>query len=387
MTLPSLYLTVDEYLQTMIERVQTAGSALTDFTAGSVTRTFFEGLAGGLSRGSEVADQLRTDSYLQTATGDALTLKAADYQVARKAAVAATGVVRITRADTTTAVTIPAGWGQLATRPAPGQPAIAYLTSEAANFAIGVGSVDVSGICAIAGAAGNIAQAAGANTNVIAVNPVGGFSIDSDFNLHGPWSRGVDAETDDALRARVPLEVAARVKGRAASFLAAALRIPGVQSAQVLKAGDARADTTIVPAGAVEVYYEGDASLLSQVTSECQDATQLGQNLAVAQASAATIVVHLSVYCLAGTDTALLASNVATAVKAAVNGVGVGQTVRYSAAIRAVHGVDAVVSAAIPFADFRISTEGSGTAHDLVMAPQTYPSLLDANLTVAVITL
>jgi hypothetical protein len=67
----------------------------------------------------------------------------------------------------------------------------------------------------------------------------------------------VDAETDDQLRARVPIEVQGRVKGTPAALLAAALRIPGVTSANVLEAGDTRTSGGTIAAGACEVYYEG----------------------------------------------------------------------------------------------------------------------------------
>lgn len=390
MALPSLFKTTDEYLQTLIARVQALGSRLTDFNDGSVTRTFFEAFAAGASQQSAVVDQLRRDSYLATATGDALDTKAADYQVARKAAAPATGTVRITRTGTSLpAVTIPAGWGQLATLPSPGLPSLPYVTLADATLPAGTGTqtVDVAGTCAFAGAAGNIVQGSTAQTATIAVNPVDGFDTSSGFVLRGPWSGGVDAETDDALRARVPLEVAARVKGRWASFMAAALRVTGVTSAQVLQAGDSRADSTTVLPGSVEVYYKGDAGLLGAVGAECANASMLGQTLVVAQATAARTIAALTVYCDSGVDTTALAATVKAAVQAVVNGGDVGAKVRYSRAVTAVHAIDDVVSVGLPFAQFRLSGETSGTAHDLPVPPTEYASLADADVTVTVTTL
>jgi uncharacterized phage protein gp47/JayE len=389
MALRSLFKAAEEYLVSMIAAVQAGGSKLTDFNTGSVTRTFYEGLASGLSEQSAVADQLRQDSYLATATGDALDLKAADYQVTRKAAVKATGTVRITRTGTGLgAVTIPAGWGALATIPAPGVPSLSYVTLADAVFPIfagpGTQTIDVSGEAVIAGTTGNNSQGAGVETVVLPLSPVAGFITASDFKLRGPWSGGVDAERDADLRARVPLEVQARVKGRKSSFEAAALRVPGVTGAQVLQAGEARSDATLVPAGGVETYFKGLASHLAQVQSEVTAAASAGQNATAFLAASERIIANLTVYALSGVDTAALAIAVRDTVMAVVNAGSVGGTVRYSEAVRAVHELAAVEGVALPFAQFRKSTAAPGTAADIVAAATKYPDLVTGDVTVTV---
>lgn len=390
MSLPTLYRSPEDYLASMIQRVQDLGSQLTDFNDGSVTRTFYEGLAVGVSEQSALVEQLRLDSYLATATGDALTLKALDYQVGRIAAVAAQGTVRITRTGTgMAAVTIPAGWAPLSTLPGPGSPAVAYVTTADAVFAAGTGTqtVDVTAAAVTAGASGNLAQAAGADTPVVPANPVNGFLSNGGFTLHGPFTGGADEETDDQLRARVPIEVAGRVKGRRESFLAAAIAIPGVGSAQVLGPGETRANATTVAAGNVELYYEGDVALLGAVSTAALAVTMLGQTLTVIQAASVPMTIAVTVYVNPGVDTAAIAAAARSQLAAVVAAGPVGGTVRYSAAIQALHAIDEVVAVAMPFAQFRMTSEAAGTAHDVDLLNGQAPTLPDANLTVTVTTL
>ena len=375
-----LYKTTDDYLLSAIARVQAVGSALTDFTGGSITRTLFEGLAAQLSTHSLVADQLRRDSFLATATEDALDRKAADSQVVRKPAVAASGTVRLTRQATGTAVTIPAGFGELATQPTPGSPTISFLTTADAVFGTTDLSIVVPAVAATGGTLGNIA----ANTKLLPINPVLGFASDGGFKAETTFTGGVEQETDDALRARVPLEVQGRVKGTDAAFLAAALRVPGVESAAVLRPLDVRADGSTVPVPNVEVYYEGAASLASAVASEVGNARTSGQNAISAAAAAQGVIVNLTVFCNAGTDTAALAAAVRDAVKAAIDAAGVGGTTFSSDVVRAVQAVPGVVSQTIPYSDLRKDTASAGTFGNLVPGSNKFSDVPDANVTVAV---
>lgn len=377
----SRYQTPDAYLLQMIARVQAAGSAISDFSAGSVTRTFYEGLAAGLSEQSLVVDQLEQDSYLATATAAALDRKAGDYQVTRLPAVAATGTIRLTRQAAGTALTLPAGFGELATIPVPGQPSQTFLTTADAVFGTADTSIVVNGVAVTAGAAGNIA----ALTTLLPVNPVAGFQTNGGFRAETTFANGVDVETDVALRKRVPIAVQGRVKGRPEAFLAAALGVPGVLSAAVLKAGDTRSDGTIVPAGTLEVYYEGASTLLTPVTTAALGATVLGQSsVPVAQATAERTVVNVTVFAQTGVDTTALATAVRLAIKTVVNAAAIGQTVYSADVIKAVAGVPGVVSQTIPYADLRKFTAAPGTFGNVVPGSTRYPDLQDADVTVAV---
>jgi uncharacterized phage protein gp47/JayE len=205
----SIFKQPEEYLFAAIQRIRDLGSVITDFTAGSGARTLYEGMSAALSQQSAVAEQLRQDSYLVSAVGEALDRKAADFQVARKVAIAAQGTIRLTRASTGTAVTIPAGWSPLLTAPIPGQQPIAFITTADAVFG-GADSFKVVAAQAVEGGTdGNVPI----NTVLLPQNTPTGFDTLTGFKAEIAFSGGVDEESDDALRARVPIEVQGRVKG------------------------------------------------------------------------------------------------------------------------------------------------------------------------------
>jgi hypothetical protein len=382
----SLYKGSDEYVLAAIERVQTAGSRITDFTGGSGARTLYEGLAAELSLQSAVTEQLRQDSYLATATGDALDRKALDYGVVRKVAVAAVGTVRLTRLVTTGAANVPAGWGTLLTPPATGQQPVAFITTAAAALGIGTAFVVVAAQAVEGGVSGNIAI----NTKLLPQNPVNGFDTDGGFKAEIAFTGGVDVETDEQLRARVPIEVQGRVKGTPAALLAAALRVPGVESASVILAGETRDAplSSTVAGGQAEVYYEGAASLLTSVTSEVANAAIAGQGVTVLQATPIDITADLVVFCLAGTDTAALGLSVANTVMTTVNAVGVDAIARASNVVSAVHAIADAISVNVPFTDLRRTFEDpNNTFGDISCGNNAYPVLTLAGTTVLVTTL
>lgn len=379
----SLYLTPDDYLLAAIQRVQDLGSAITDFNSGSGARSLYEGHAAIASLQSAVAEQLRQDSYLATASGDALDRKAADSQVARKTAVAAQGTIRLTRQATGTAISIPAGWSTLLTVPVPGQTPVQFVTTADASFASGDSFKVVAAAAVEGGSSGNVPI----NTPLLPQNALNGFDTLTGFKAEIAFTGGVDEESDDALRARVPLEVQGRVKGRPESFLAAALRVPGVSSASVLEPGDVRAspgDGGTVAANHVEIYYQGDASLQTQIESEVESARVAGQSVTVLAGTAVSIIADLHVYCYAGTDHAAVASAVQGAIAALVNGVGLDHTGYAAAIVRAVHDVADVVTVNVPFSDLRQSTASDGTFGDLICGNVAYPAITSADIAVTV---
>ncbi len=380
MSLPSLYRTPEEFLADAIARVQAAGSRITDFTEGSGARTLYEGEAAMLSAQSLQIDQFQTDSFLATASGEALDEKAADYKVLRNPAVQATGVLRISRAASGVAVTIPAGWGQLQTKPVPGSPPATIITNTDAVFGSSDLFVDVPATALSAGTVGNVQ----AGTVLLPVNPVAGFQTDGGFIVQTTFTGGVEAETDDALRYRTLVTVQGRGNANAAAFEAAALAVPGVVSASVLQAGDARTGGSTVPAGQAEVYYEGSAGLLSAVQSAINNIEQINQQVTAITATAVRCYAALTVYALTGTDPVALAAAVIAAVEGVVNAARCGKLAYYSDAIRAIHQIDDVVSVAIPFPDLRKFADAGGTVGDISPGPDRYLSLVDADMSVAI---
>lgn len=381
MALPSLYSPPETFIEAMIASIQSGGSRLTDFNTGSVIRNLFEAESVALSQQSLTLDQLRRDMHLATATGEALDEKGADYLVLRKAGIAAAGSVAIIRPAPGPAVTLPAGWTQLLTAPAPGQQPIAYQTTQDAVFAGGDTAKTVSAIALTPGAAGNIADL----TPLYPMNPVSGFSTDTGFKASGAFTNGFDAESDDAYRTRIPIDVQGRVNGTAVAFQAAALRVPGCWSANVLKAGDTRANGTTVAAGNIEVYYAGSAGLLTAVQSECALKSTVNQQVTVINAAIQRLIVNCTVTAKLGTDTVALAVAVAAAIQATVDAAGVGQPVYLSSVIQAIDAVDRVLGVTVPFTDFRKFADAPGTSSSTLTVPlNLYADLQLTDCTVAV---
>lgn len=382
----SVFMPVDTALGLFIASLQANGSKITDFSTGSGTRSLAEAFATVVSLNSQTADQLQLDSYLDTATGDALDALGSNWQVPRNPAVQAAGTVSITRQSTSGTLVIPAGWGQLSTSPSvPGQLGVAVVTTEDANFADTVATVTVNAQAVIGGIAGNLT----AGILLTPLSPITGISSQTGYEIAANFTNGVDQETDGAYRARIPIAVQGRALGKEVSFLAAALSVPGVLSANVLLPGDTRGDSTTVPVNTVEVYYQGSAGLLSGVRSAVDNAATATQDPSTfasvslgAPRGQKRVIASFTVFCLAGTDTTALGIAVAAALQAYVDGVGVGNTAYLSEAIEAVHGVPAVVSVAVPPTTFCLSG-GSGAA-DIAIAGDSYPNLASGDTTIAV---
>jgi uncharacterized phage protein gp47/JayE len=380
----SLYRTPEQYLQDLITALQAGGSRLTDFSIGSATRNFFEAHAQLLSMRSLVLEQLRQDSHLETAVGDALDVKGSDYLVGRLGGVAAAGTVQITRPTSGVAVTIPAGWSELLTQPAPGQQPVSFVTTQDAVFGSGDLTKSVTAIASEPGTAGNIVD----QTVLYPTNPVNGFPTGSSFKASGAFSNGSDAELDDAYRDRIKTTVQGRVNGTEAALLSAALGVPGVQSANVLRAGDVRANLTTVAAGQVEVYYEGSAGLLTAVQSAMTNAGVVNQSITVINATLLRLIANCTVYAKTGTDPVVLAAAVAQAMRDTITAYAVGDTVYLSAVAMAVDSVSGVLGVNVPFTDFRKSTDTVGTSSPTIATPANlYPDLqlADCQVTVTLI--
>lgn len=375
------YRTPEQYLQDMITALQQGGAKITDFHFGGTARNFFEAHAVIASDRSLVLSQLERDLHLETATGDALDLKGADALVDRIGAVAATGSIQISRPAVGPAVTIQAGWSQLLTQPVPGQDPIAFITTQDAVFAGGDLTKTVTGVAVTAGTIGNVAD----QTQLYPTNNVNGFSTATGFKASGAFTNGVDVESDDEYRARIKTTVQGRVNGIAAALKAGALSVPGVMSANVLRAGDTRANLTVVTAGNVEVYYEGSAGLLTAVQSAVGLRSVENQQVTCFAAALLRLIANCTVYARTGTDPVALAVAVSQAMVAAVAAYGVGDVVYLSSVAQAVDAVPLVLGVGVPFTDFRKSTDGPGTSLSSIATPANlYPDLQLADCQVAV---
>lgn len=390
----SLYKSVDTIVNEMIADLQASGSKITDFTIGSGARDLLEAWAVNASTTSLQADQLRKDMLLATATGQALDDKAADLLVARKPGVQATGVITATVASPAASpILIPGGWGQLSTVPTPGVTPVAVVTLADATIGVGQTSVAIPAQAVLVGAQGNLP----ATTKLIPQSPIAGISTQDGFTVTTAFTGGVDVETDDAFRARIPIEVQGRATGTKAAYQAAALRVPGVSSAGVLVPGDNRSQLTTVGLGEVEVYYKGAASLVAEVFSAVQavkvtgafaytgrhanavDGGFFGPAILVRLDLAATIGV------LDGSDTTALAAAAKAAATAYVDSVPVGGTVYQSLIIEAIRAVPGVLTVNVPLTT--LCKHSAGTVGDVSVYGDSYPSLDPADQTISVYTI
>lgn len=390
----SLYKSVDTILAEMIASLQASGSKITDFTVGSAARDLLEAWALNASLTSLQADQLRKDMLLATATGQALDDKAADLLVARKDGLRAAGVITVSVASPAASpILIPGGWGQLSTVPTPGVTPVAVVTLADATIATGTTSVTVPAQAVLVGTAGNLPT----STKLLPQSPIAGISTQDGFTVTTAFTSGVDVETDDAFRARIPIEVQGRATGTEAAYLAAALRVPGVTSAAILQNGALRFDGTSLVFNEVEVYYKGPSSVLSQVVSEVAAVTVVNADVTVgphsytlgivspAPAASVRLDAAATVSVLTGTDTILIAAAVKDALTAYVDSVPIGGKVYQSLAIEAIRAVPGVLTVNVPLTTLCIHS--AGTVGDVTIPAEKYPQLAAADQTITVLSI
>jgi uncharacterized phage protein gp47/JayE len=385
----SVYVSPPTLIGLMIAQAQAENSPITDFSEGSGTRTMLEDVAIVVSSQSQVADQLQLDSFLETATEEALDAQGSNWQVERLPAVQATGTIKIIRESGTGALVIPAAWAQLTLPPSvPGGEGVAVLTTVDASFAEGVTEVTVAAQAVIGGTAGNISS----GSLLTPLSPLSGISSSTGFVVATTFTGGVNQESDEAYRKRIPLVVQGRVKGTRAAFEGGVLSVPGVESVGVLKAGTERSNSTAVEGGYVEVVYRGSAGLLSAVESAVESAASLNQKTITAAAiSVATprgyqrVLFSATIYYAAGVNPVTLEAAVKKLSLEYTNKTGMGGTLFMSGLIEAIHGIPEVVSIGLPLTKLAISP-GSG-ATDITCYPDQCVNLAEVDVTLTMVEL
>lgn len=382
----SVFIPVNTVMGQQIAQLQASNSPITDLSEGSSGRTLLEAWAITVSGQSAAADQVQLDSYLATATEEALDGQGSNWQVKRLPAVQAAGKVVITRESTTGGLIIPAGWGQLTVPPSvPGTEGVAVITTENAEFKAGQATVEVAAQAVIGGTFGNLAS----GTILTPINPVTGVNNTVGYKVGTTFTGGVNVESDDAYRLRIPLVVQARgAKGSKIAFEAATLSVPGVQSVGVIPAGGLRGDATAVLEGHVEVYYQGSAGLLKQVESAVAEAATLNQKVSTFAAVSLAAprgqlraILELKFVCPKGSNALVLQGEVSKVSQDFVEKVGIGNTVRYSNLVEAIHkAVPEIISIALPLN--KLCLFGEATAGDIPAAKDSYVHLAELDTTI-----
>ncbi|WP_433943599.1 baseplate J/gp47 family protein [Paenibacillus sp. SN-8-1] len=208
----------DQTAAAVLDRMLAESPSDIDKRQGSVTHDLLSPAAIEFMRAYTEMDVVLGLAFADTAYGEWLDRAAREYGLTRKPAVKATGSLTFSGPDGTV---IPAG-----TVASTGGEAPVYIVTLA-DATISGGSVTTPAIAQVAGSEGNV----GVGTVALLIGDlVGIVTVTNAVNFEG----GVDAESDDSLRARY-FERAARpaTSGNANQYRQWALEIPGVSDAKV----------------------------------------------------------------------------------------------------------------------------------------------------------
>ncbi|MCX7383185.1 MAG: baseplate J/gp47 family protein, partial [Alphaproteobacteria bacterium] len=307
---------------------------LVDVTVGSTLRAMLEASASvGLWIQWLIVQVLQTTRAATSAGGD-LDSWVGDFGVARLPAVAARGVVTFGRYSAAAPVTIPAGT-QL--RSADG--ALLFAVLADATMAAGIASLDVPAAAVVAGAAGNVQ--ASAISLIAAVLP----GVDTVTNA-AAFQGGIDAESDDALRARFALFLDSRTR---ATGSAIAYAVGGVQQGLRHALLENRmADGTPMMGSFVVVVDDGSGapspSLLSAVGDAVEAIRPIGTVHAVQAPTVLPVTVALGVDVADGANAGAVRDAVFAAAASYVDGLGLGESVVWSRLFQAAYAASPFVT-------------------------------------------
>jgi uncharacterized phage protein gp47/JayE len=194
--------TFDSIVASSAAAVQAAATTVLDLTVGSVLRAILEANAGlGLWLQWLLLEVLQT-TRAATSVGPDLDTWMADFGLTRMAAVAASGIVTLSRFSPVTTALVPVGTQVLTSDLSQSFTVVADSTNPTWNvaqngfaLAAGTASISVAVAASASGSAGNVQAAA---ISLIAAALPG---VDTVANA-APTAGGLDAETDAALRAR-----------------------------------------------------------------------------------------------------------------------------------------------------------------------------------------
>jgi phage-related baseplate assembly protein len=191
-----------QLIEDMGSALQSSATTLVDVSVGSVVRAIFEANASIVLWLQWLVLQVLQTTRASTSIGGDLDTWMSDFGLTRLPAVAATGIVTLSRFTPTLAATIPLG---TSFKTADGQLIFSVMEDNSlsiwqtalSRYVIpsGVASADLPVVCTTCGSMGNVL----ANTiNVIAASLPGVDQV----NNANPLSNGADAESDQAFRAR-----------------------------------------------------------------------------------------------------------------------------------------------------------------------------------------
>lgn len=308
--------------------VQSASTALIDFTIGSILRAVAEAHSAALLWLQGLVLQVLKVTRAATSTGTDLDTWVADFGMSRIGATSSTGLVTFARSSLTVVATIPVG--ALVSTTDNSQDFAVYADAANTYYSASLGAY----VLAAGAASANLPVQAvniGAQGNVVAgaisVLKTGISGVDTVSNPAG-FTNGQDAEGDAALRSRFVAFINQLAKGTNAAITYAAQSAQQGIQVQIFNSKDPSGATNY---GYVTVYVDDGSgaipsSLLSIVSKRINAVRSAGDRVGIFAASTLTANIVIVLGYKAGYYAPTVIAQVTAAVTAYVNGLGLADT-------------------------------------------------------------
>ena len=315
----------DQTFEAILRRMLNALPADLDKSEGSFIYDALAPVAAELAQAVIWAQEVLRRGFAQTTFGEYLDLRAAEHGLTRKPAVKATGQVTFTG---TPGTIIPAGT-QVSTVGSETAPAVFFVTTEDSTIGSD-GTVTVNIEAVESGTSGNVA--AGAIS--LLAQPLHGVSS---VNNAMPTSGGLDEESDESLLERLLLQVKYPPgTGNKYDYERWAKEVPGVGEAKCIPLWNGPGtvkviitDSTGAPAGAELIQQV--QNYIAPAPGQGEGKAPIGASVTVEAPGVVTVDINVTLFYQPGYDPVAVKANLETALASYINGLGIGETVRYAA--------------------------------------------------------
>ncbi len=333
--------THDQIVSVQAAAVQAKSPDLIDFTPGSILLALLEGNASVALWEQALILQVMALTRAATSNGSALDTWMADYFFIRAPAVAAAGQVTFSRYSPTLAAVIPAGVTVTSadstqafqvtidtTNPAWVQSLLGY------QLPAGQASVTVPVLAQVAGAGGNVVAGA---ISLIA----NAISLDTVTNA-AAFTTGVDAESDDAFRARFRLYIASLSRATPSAIAYAVSTVQQGLTSSI--AENVAPDGTYRPGFFVVTVDDGSGApssdLLARVYTAVDAYRPVGTAFAIQPPTLLLATISLTLTLAAGTNRQAVLATVNENITAYINDLSISQQLRYGQLYRLAYDAD-----------------------------------------------
>jgi len=315
-------------VQGMAATVQATASQLLDLTVGSTMRALLEASASVALWMQWLILLVLQMTRAATSAGADLDSWMADFSLSRLPASPASGTVTFSRYNASATALVPAG---TLVRTIDGSQTFA-VTADADDtgwnlplngylLAVGVVSLDVPVVAQVPGTCGNVQ----ANTITVLATAISGVDLVTNA---APFSNGVDAESDPALRLRFQSFLASRSRATIGSVEYA---ISTVQQGLNYTIQENQSSAGQFQLGNFVVVVDDGSgypstSLLSQVQQAIEAVRPVGSTFAVFPPSVTQVNISLSVATADGSDVTSVMPQIVSAIQSYVNSLPVGTT-------------------------------------------------------------